>query len=132
MKKGGHGGARPNSGPKSKQKLELIEARETIVELQGLIKGGLQKIGEEFPRIVDKEVELALRDNPNLDGERLSMQSRHFLIKTVLESVRLQDMEDSPLEKLFEGWRATEVKLERVVGTKSAGPIIDVEGEIIS
>lgn len=128
----GHGGARPNSGPKRKLARQVQAAEETIAELQVMVKNGLQLAGDALPDLVTKEISLALEETPTLDTKRLSMQSRHFLIKTVLESVRLQDMEHSPLEELFEGWRAKEVTLERVVGTKSTGLTIDVEGDIIS
>jgi hypothetical protein len=122
----GHGGARTGAGKPKALAKTLSEAKETLNELQVLVKSGLKRAAAKFPELMDAEIETALKDE-NLDRK---LKARQFLIKHLLDAIPVRDTGESPLRDILIQWNVKGDVHADMAG-KGQGPIIDAKYRVV-
>ena len=116
---GGAGGRRVGAGRNKKVETQLAEARDTIKELEGLVKAGIRKAAISFEQIVDDEVETALEST----DPKMRMQARHFLIQHVMSRVPMIDVSpDTPFAGVMAMWEERRMVITDGVDSQGERP----------
>ena len=124
------GGKRLGAGRKPKLTTQLARAEKLADQLQSLTRGGLTKLAERFPELMEKSIEAALAGDA---------AERRFLIKTLLEMVQLEPEQTSPMMRLAQHWTIKGNVIVNKGDNKSGpnlagdsqGPILDAEYTVI-
>jgi hypothetical protein len=103
----GHGGARPNSGPKPKLEVTLASAQKLASQLKEATRGGLGKLALRYPELMEVAINRALTEDSK---EANSILMR--LLEMLPRMVRLEDDDDSPAQRLRRRWQGTAVQIQ--------------------
>ena len=122
-----HGGKRTGAGRPSKAALAVVEAKDTLAELQAVLRNGLARAADSFPDLIDAEVEEAL----NGQAPDRRQKSRQFLIKNLMDMIKVSDAEDTPIKGLLQQWIKVEGDLHVDVAGEGEGHTVRVEGDSV-